>query len=66
MPSQYLKRHNGNVKVVMEATGNHWMLHDMLEENGVEMILANPVKTRLIAEARIRTDRLVQRYWPIY
>lgn len=54
-----LRNHDGNVKAVMEATGNHWIcLHDMLEEDGVETILANPVKTRLIAEARIRTDRL--------
>jgi len=56
---QVVRKHDGNLKAVMEATGNHWMrLHDLLEENGVETILANPVKTRLIAEARIRTDRL--------
>ncbi len=29
-----------------------------MEEHGIDCVLANPVKTRLIAEARIKTDRL--------
>lgn len=48
-----------SARAVIEATGNHWVkLHDHLEEHGVDCLLANPVKTRLIAEARIKTDRL--------
>jgi transposase len=46
-------------RAVIEATGNHWVrLYDALEAEGVRTILANPVKTRLIAEARIKTDKL--------
>ncbi|MEM3693031.1 MAG: IS110 family transposase [Candidatus Bathyarchaeia archaeon] len=46
-------------KAVLEATGNQWIrLYDALEAEGVRTVLANPVKTRLIAEARIKTDRL--------
>ncbi|MEM2897554.1 MAG: IS110 family transposase, partial [Candidatus Bathyarchaeia archaeon] len=46
-------------RAVIEATGNQWIrLHDALEEHSIECLLANPLKTRLIAEARIKTDRL--------
>ena len=56
---QVLEKHYANGKAVVETAGNHWIrLHDMLEENGAETILANPVKTRLIADARVRTDSL--------
>ncbi len=46
-------------RAAIEANGNHRVrLHDLLEERGIDTVLANPVKTRLIAEARIKTDRL--------
>lgn len=46
-------------RAVIEATGNHWIrFYDTLIEHGIETLLANPVKTRMIAEARIKTDRL--------
>jgi inosine/xanthosine triphosphate pyrophosphatase family protein len=32
--------------------------HDTLEENGIDTKLANPYKTRIIAEARIKSDKL--------
>ena len=46
-------------QAVLESTANMWMrIHDTLEENGIDTILANPYKTRIIAEARIKSDKL--------
>jgi transposase len=51
-----------DARAVVEATGNHWIrLYDTLTEHGVKTTLANPVKTRMIAEARIKTDRVDSR-----
>lgn len=49
----------GATQAVLESTGNMWMrIHDTLEDNGIDTILANPYKTRIIAEARIKSDKL--------
>jgi len=46
-------------QAVLESTANMWMrIHDTLEENGIDTILANPYKTRIIAEAKIKSDKL--------
>jgi transposase len=46
-------------QAVLESTGNMWMrIHDTLEENGIDTILANPYKTMIIAEAKIKSDKL--------
>jgi len=48
-----------DAKVVIESTGNLWMkLYDAIEARGLETVLSNPYKTRLIADARIKTDKL--------
>jgi len=48
-----------DVKTVVESTGNLWIqIHDRLEEHGFEVALPNPAKTRLIAEAKIKTDKV--------
>ena len=33
-------------------------IHDTLEDNGINTVLANPYKTRIIAEAKIKSDKL--------
>jgi transposase len=49
-------------KAVVESTGNMWLrIYEALEENGVEVKLANPAKTKAIASARIKTDKLSAR-----
>ena len=50
----------GPSKAVVEACWNWGLIHDELEEleQVEEVILAHPHKTRLIAEAQIKTDRL--------
>jgi transposase len=41
---------------VLEAGRDWGTIYDLLESIGVEPVLANPLKTRAIAEARIKTD----------
>ena len=49
----------GECCAVVESTGNLWLkTFEFLEGHGVRVKLANPMKTRAIAEARIKTDRL--------
>ena len=51
----------GECCAVLESTGNLWLkTFEILEAHGVSVKLANTSKTRAIAEARIKTDRL----WP--
>ena len=48
-----------DVKAVVESTGNLWIqIHDILEKFGFEVFLSNPGKTRLIAEAKNKTDKI--------
>jgi transposase len=49
----------GKSRAVIESTGSIWMkTYEAFESNGVEVKLANPAKTRAIAEARVKTDKL--------
>jgi len=51
-----------NCKAVVESTGNLWLrIYEALEGHGVEVKLANPYKTKAIASARIKTDKLSAR-----
>ncbi len=46
------------VLAVVESTGNLWIpIHDRLEKRGVDVALSNPSKTRIISEAKVKTDR---------
>jgi transposase len=50
---------NYEVKVVVESTENLWIqIHDKLEEHGFDVALSNLSKTRLIAEAKVKTDKV--------
>jgi transposase len=49
----------GNCIAVCESTGNLWLkTYQAFEKNNIEVKLANPLKTKAIAEARIKTDKL--------
>jgi transposase len=58
--AQFFKGLEGPSKAVMEACWNWGLTHDVLEEveEVQEIVLAHPFKTRLIADAQIKTDRL--------
>ena len=51
-----------------ESTANMWIkTYKALEQFGIQTKLANPFKTRVIAEARIKTDKLdAHVYYAIY
>jgi len=44
--------------VALEATTNTWWAYDCLAAHAGRVVVVNPIKTRLIAEARINTDEL--------
>jgi transposase len=46
------------VRAAVESTGNLWIpIHDRLEERGIDVALSNPSKTKMISEAKVKTDR---------
>lgn len=45
--------------VVMESTGPYWLkIYDNLEDIHMQAYLANPLKTKAIASARIKSDKV--------
>ena len=49
----------GKCEAVVESTANMWIrIHDTLEDNEINTVLTNPYKTRIIAEAKIKSDKL--------
>lgn len=48
-------------KVAIEACSYWYPVCDFLEEHGIEVILSHPSKTRIIAEAKIKTDKIDSR-----
>jgi transposase len=47
-----------NTKVVMESSGMWYHIYECLNERHLDVRLSNPVKTRAIASAKIKTDKL--------
>jgi transposase len=45
-------------EIALEATGNWYYFYELLEEICPQIYLAHPLKTRAIAEARIKTDKI--------
>ena len=45
-------------RVVIESTANWYWLYDLLTDNGFDVVISNPVKTKAIASARIKNDKL--------
>ena len=42
----------------MEATGNTWAIATLLASRAGRVVVSNPVKTRAIAEAKVKTDKV--------
>lgn len=55
---EFAKTLDSESRVVMEATSNAFWIHDILSDYPVQVVIANPLKTRAIAEARVKTDAL--------
>ena len=48
----------GASKAVIEATRNWYWLVDLLQQKGLEVKLSNPVQTKAIAQAKVKTDKV--------
>lgn len=54
----YFLNLDDDTRVVIESTANwHW-LYDLLSEHSIPVVVSNPVKTKAIASARIKNDKL--------
>jgi transposase len=57
--SEFLGPHGGEqCHAVLEATRGWTVMHDWLEAQAGEVVLAHPMKLKAIAEARIKTDKI--------
>jgi transposase len=45
-------------EVALEATGNTWAIATLLASRAGRVVVSNPVKTRAIAEAKVKTDKV--------
>jgi transposase len=58
--AQFFERLEGESKAVIEACWNWGKIYDLLESLPIisQVVVANPVKTHLIASAQIKTDKI--------
>jgi len=54
----YLTRQRPDTRFAVEATGNWMYLYELIEERCPDLVLAHPQKTKAIASARIKTDKI--------
>jgi len=53
------RKHMGpKARVVLEATTNTWSIVEILRPLCGEIVVSNPLRTRAIAEARVKTDKI--------
>lgn len=55
---QYLERLPADTRIAVEATGNWMWLYELIEARHPDLVLAHPLKTKAIARARIKTDKI--------
>jgi transposase len=53
----FLKEFGEEMEVAMEASPSWYWLYDHLEEEGFDVKLSHPLKTKAIASAKVKTDR---------
>jgi len=55
----FARKHFGDdARVALEATTNTWAIVDLLEPHAAEIVVSNPMRTRAIAEAKVKTDKV--------
>lgn len=57
----FFESFDDEVRVVLEAGGNWYWMCDLLDGMGIDNILCHPLKTKAIASARIKTDKIDSR-----
>lgn len=55
---QYLYDLKPDTKIALEATGNWYYFYELIEERHPDLLLAHPLKTKLIASSKIKTDKI--------
>jgi transposase len=56
--TRFVRSLKPGTKLALEATG-HWMyFYELLEDRQADLVLAHPLKTKAIASARIKTDKI--------
>ena len=55
---KYLTQLPAEARIAVEATGNWMWLYELIEERHPDLVLAHPLKTKAIASARIKTDKI--------
>jgi transposase len=56
--ADYLKEFGEEMEVAIEATPSWYWLYDHLEGEGFEVKLSHPLKTKVIAYAKVKTDKV--------
>jgi transposase len=57
--TNFARRHLGpHVKVALEATSNTWAVVRVLKPFAAEVVVSNPMQTRAIAQAKVKTDKI--------
>ena len=54
----YFVNLGGETKIVIESMASWYWLYDLLTGEGFEVVISNPVKTKAIASAKIKNDKL--------
>jgi len=55
---EFAAKHLSQCEVALEATTNCWAIAHILQPLCREVVVSNPLKTRAIAESKIKTDRI--------
>jgi len=55
---KYFKDLKEKTKIVIESMSSWYWLYDLLTENGFGVVISNPLKTKAIASAKIKNDKL--------
>lgn len=58
MIMDYFQSLDQDTKVAIESTANWYWLYDLLTDHAIPVVVSNPVKTKAIASARIKNDKL--------
>jgi len=55
---EYFLTLDDDTQVVIESTASWYWLYDLLSEHSIPVVVSNPVKTKAIASAKIKNDKL--------
>ena len=55
---EYFVNMDGRTKIVIESTCSWYWLHDLLKAHNFNVVISNPLKTKAIASAKIKNDKV--------